>query len=337
MKRLISLLLIIAGILCALAGCNGNMNNQENGESTEEGGESTEEGGESSEGGNTVLDGKKIIFIGNSFTHYGNVVIRKGQTVQSQTARKFDRGYFYQICKKNGANVNVTNWCYGGHDLSSLFEVCKANRGCDGVIHKDDIVDRNYDYVVMQQGSLSKDIPDFLDKCDMVMNFFKEANPNVKFIFLVHEQAHTTEYVWLSEVKELEKKGVTIVDWGKLVYDLINGNVSVPNATQIYNKNSFIVCKSEKDGYHPNLLTGYITALMTYCAITGESAVGQDYSFCNNSGLDVNFDFDRFKSLYYTYNNPTTNFAEIFESPSDMEGIQRLIDKYIEDKPYLNY
>lgn len=285
----------------------------------------------------TSLDGKKIIFIGNSFTHYGNVVLRRDQSIQSQRKRSNDKGYFYQLCKKNGAEVNVTNWCYGGHDLSCLFEVCKANRGCDGVIHKDDIVDRNYDYVVMQQGSLSRNSTDLLDKCKMVMDFFKEANPNVKFVFLVHEQAHTTEYKWLPEVKKLEEAGVTVVDWGKLVYDLINGNVSVPNATQIYNKNSFIICKSKTDGGHPNILTGYITTLMTYCAITGESAVGQDYSFCNDSTITRHFDFSRFIEDYYTYDNATTNFPEIFESESDMKGIQQLIDKYLKEKTYLEY
>lgn len=283
------------------------------------------------------LDGKKIMFIGNSFTHYGNVVIKKDQTIQSQEERSNDQGYFYQICKKNGAEVSVTNWCYGGHDLSSLFEVCKANRGCDGVIHKDDIVDKNFDYVVMQQGSLANNSTDFLEKCELVMNFFREANPDVKFVFLVHEQAHTKGAVWIPQVKELEKKGVTIVDWGKLVYDLINGNVKVPNATQEYNKNSFIVCKSKEDGYHPNILTGYITALMTYCAITGESAVGQDYSFCNDSSIHPYFNFLRFRSTYYTYKKATTNFAEIFDSQSDMEGIQKLIDKYLAKKTYLKY
>ena len=314
MKKLLSLLLVILIIMATFTGCSAKTNKEP-----------------------VSLDGKKIMFIGNSFTHYGNVVIKKGQTVQSQEERSNDQGYFYQICKKNGAEVNVTNWCYGGHDLSSLFEVCKANRGCDGVIHKDDIVDKNFDYVVMQQGSLANNSTDFLEKCELVMNFFKEANPDVKFVFLVHEQAHTRGAVWIPQVKELEKKGVTIVDWGKLVYDLINGNEKVPNATQEYNKNSFIVSKSKEDGYHPNVLTGYITALMTYCAITGESAVGQDYSFCNDSSIHPYFNFLRFRSTYYTYKNATTNFAEIFDSQSDMKGIQKLIDKYLAKKAYLKY
>ena len=31
-----------------------------------------------------------------------------------------------------------------------------------------------------------------------------------------------------------------------------------------------------------------------------------------------------------------TNYPEIFNSPDDMLGIQKLIDKYIEEKPYMN-
>ena len=45
-----------------------------------------------------------------------------------------------------------------------------------------------------------------------------------------------------------------------------------------------------------NMLTGYITTLMVYCAVTGESAVGQDYSFCNDRALNSAFDFSRHPS-----------------------------------------
>ena len=231
----------------------------------------------------------------------------------------------------------MTNWTFGGHDFSSLFETCTADRGCDGEDHKSYLVDRNYDYVIMQQGSGSANIPDFVEKIETVMNLFKEANPDTKFVFLVQHLAHDGNYRWLSKLKELENNGVTIVDWGAVVYDIINGKVKVPGATQTYNKNSFIVCKSAKDGYHPNMLTGYITTLMTYCAITGDSPVGQDYSFCNNSAINAEFSFSKFISKYYTYNNPTTNFNAVFASEKDMKGIQTLAEKYLNEKASRNY
>ena len=74
---------------------------------------------------------------------------------------------------------------------------------------------------------------------------------------------------------------------------------------------------------------------MLYCALTGESAVGQDYSFCSNGNLNDRFDFNAYIKSYYL--KDTTNFPEIFNTPSDMLGIQEIIDEYLETKPYRNY
>jgi hypothetical protein len=100
-------------------------------------------------------------------------------------------------------------------------------------------------------------------------------------------------------------------------------------------KNSFVISKSAKDGYHPNQLTGYITALMTYCAITGESAVGQPYDFWNDTSLDGRFSSDLFISTYYTHGS--TNYPDIFASGADMRGLQELIDRYLAQKDYREY
>ena len=169
------------------------------------------------------------------------------------------------------------------------------------------------------------------------MDIFKEANPDVKFVLLVARRIHEKNLRWLSGLKTLEGQGVIIVDWGKIVDDVIKGKTQVPGAALSYNQNSFIVCKSASDGYHPNMLTGYITSLMTYCAITGEKAEGQDYSFCGNTKVNSNFRFSSFISSYYTYKGATTNFVQIFESENDMRGIQQLIDRYLEEKAYMNY
>ena len=284
-----------------------------------------------------VLDGKKIIFIGNSHTYYGKTVLEKTQSVLTQDARSNDKGYFYQICKNNGAEVAVTNWTFGNHGFSDLFENCSADRGCNGVDHLSYLTDRAFDYVVMQYGTSDVSVAYFLEKCSMVMDIFKAANPDVKFIFLVSRRAHEKDLTWLAGLKELAAQGVTIVDWGGLVDDLITGEVKVPNTTLTYNQNSFIVSKSASDGYHPNMLTGYITSLMTYCAITGENAEGQGYSFCGDMKVNRDFRFSSFISSYYTYNGATTNFHEIFESENDMKGIQQLVDTYLAEKEYMNY
>lgn len=333
MKKIIALTLTLLIALQCFVGCS---TVEEPPRSEETDGDAQEGGGESEEKVN-ALDGKKVIFIGNSHTYYGKTVIEKKQSVLTQPARSNDTGYFYQICKNNCAQVSVTNWTFGNHTFTDLFENCTADRGCNGVDHLSYLTDLKFDYVIMQQGTSDMSAEDFVDKCNMVMDIFKEANPDVKFVLLVARRVHEKNLKWLSGLKTLDGQEVIIVDWGKVIDDVIKGNTQVPGATLSYNQNSFIISKNASDGYHPNMLTGYITSLMTYCAITGESAEGQDYSFCGNTNVNSHFSFESFISSYYTYNGATTNFDQILRSENDMRGIQQLIDRYLEEKGYMNY
>jgi hypothetical protein len=130
------------------------------------------------------LDGKKFIFIGNSYTYYGKCVLSQPVTNYSQSERSNDQGYFYQIAKENGADVEVTNWTYGNHCLEDTFGgSCEANRGCDGHDHTKDLTDRYFDYVMFQESSLR--IDNFVQSVDTVMAHFRAVNPNVKFFCLV--------------------------------------------------------------------------------------------------------------------------------------------------------
>ena len=272
-----------------------------------------------------MLDGKKIIFIGDSFVYYGQVVL------DGSASRYNDKGYFYQLCKSMGAEVSVTNWTYGGKGISYIYENYMGN-----------LADRNYDYVVISGGRNSTiKAEDYFTTLQAYMDMFTAVNPDVKFLYLVSSGAHNISVAesfpveLLNSLKEFEKMGITIVDWGKLVSDIIRRNVVVPNAEKTYNKNSFVVHRSSKDGYHPNQLTGYITALMTYCAITGESAVGKSYDFWNDRSLNRNFSANTYIKNYYT--NSTTNYPEVFGSAADMQGLQTLIDQYLEEKAYREY
>lgn len=293
--------------------------------------------------GKEGLDGKKIIFIGNSYTYYGKCVLEKGQTVYSQEQRDNDQGYFYQICKANGIDVDVTNFTFGAHNLQDFYSgSCAADRGHDGLDHFSYIEDFNYDYVVLQTGSVQLNYPDILRECQPIMRRFQAANPNVKIIFLVPHIDYllTTEqfkdtYTWRSDIKKLADAGILVVDWGSLVCDIMNGDTQVPGATQEYDISSFIISQSATDGYHENMLTGYITALMTYCAITGESAQGQPWSFQEHSEFD-DAAIAAYRAKYYDY-DPETNFDAILDSDADMAGIQQLIDQYLAAKTYENY
>ena len=294
------------------------------------------------------LNGKKIIFIGNSYTYYGQTVIRD-TTSLTQAKRKNNKGYFYQLCKANGAEVEVTNWTFDGHKIEYLFSgSCGAtNKDCVGEDHASYLTDRYFDYVVLQPGKDDILDDESLTEVERVMNLFKAENPSVKFVLMVPYHCYGTigstlalTKNYLNRLKTHAGQGAIVSDWGGLVMDILNKKVQVPNSTIEYSKNTFVVSKSAKDGYHPNLLSGYITTLMTYCAITGDKAQGKTYDFCNDSSLSpiansYLFSFENYISTYYKVG--TTNFDKVFASKTDMQGIQGLIDKHLAAKAYMNY
>ncbi len=286
------------------------------------------------------LDGKKFIFIGNSYTYYGKCVLSKSNTVLSQRERSNDKGYFYQIAKENGADIEVTNWTFGNHCLEDTFGGnCEANRECDGHDHTKDLTDRYFDYVMFQESS--KRIDGFMDSVDTIMKLFREKNPNVKFFCLVPLRLYELDTAECKQVlknlKVLEEKGVTIVDWGKIVYDVYSNNVEVPGSDWTYNRNSFVISQSSSDGHHQNMLVGYMTALMTWSAVTGDTAVGQEYRFTGDPSVNAAFDFDAYRKSYYSYGDVSTNFDLALQSKNEVMGFQKLIDKYLAEKGYRNY
>ena len=286
------------------------------------------------------LDGKRFIFIGNSYTYYGRCVLPKPVSNFSQVERNNDKGYFYQIAKANGADVKVTNWTYGSHSLEDTFGGnCTRKTTCAGRDHAADLANRYYDYVMIQERSSG--FGDFLGSVDTIMAFFREANPNVKFFLLVpirpYEVNKTDCKEFLANLKKVEEKGVTVVNWGKICYDVYKGTTAVPEGQLEYDRNSFIISQSEADGYHQNLLAGYITALMTWCAITGDSAVGQEYLFTGDPTVNKAFNFTTYKSTYYKYGKVVSNFDKALQSETEVLGFQKLIDQYLAAKEHLTY
>ena len=275
--------------------------------------------------GMEALNGKKVIFIGNSHTYYSRCVINQQQNTVIQT-RMGDKGIFYQLCKNNGIEVEVTNYTFGSHQLSDLYSGSCAAGKHDGHDHMADITDFNYDYVILQQGTKAPD-NDLVGDVEKMAAPFKEANPNVKVIFLVHQLVYTRDYKWLDKVALLRDAGVTVVDWGGMLHGIVKGTETVPGTKQTFSQNSFVISQSDSDGYHPNLLAGYITALMTYCAITGEQAEGQPWQF-KNSDILSEAAIKNYRDSYYTY-DPDTNFDAVMMSEAEMLGFQKLIDRYM--------
>lgn len=284
------------------------------------------------------LDGKRVIFIGNSYVYYGRSVMSVSSSVMTQEARENDKGFFYQLCKENGYEVNVTNWTFGGHGLADFFGApcAHSSSACRGTRHEDELKNRYYDYVFVSPGGGERSAQTIADDFDYIIKFFTDANPNVKIVCIGNLGCHgySSFGTDLPDIYNyyptLAEKGVIMADWGGLVYRIMHGIWSVPGGIQTYGKNSFIV----KDGFHPNMLAGYITTLMAYCAVTGESAVGQTYDFCNDRGINAKFNFNVYVRDYYT-TEITTNFPDIFSSENDMRGIQTLVDKYLAENTYL--
>ncbi len=304
-----------------------------------------------------VLDGKKVLFIGNSYTYYGNMVQTYTWDIKNEEMLhhrfKYELGGFYRLCQQNGANVSVTNWTYGSHTLQDLFGGgCFDKNRHPGYDHLADLrkyTDMNFDYVVIQAptGGAITNIEDYKCLLGYVCNIFREVNPDVEIIYSVPTLLYTQPDVRGTEILEakdaiISEFNLTEANWGKLIADILSGEATVENSTQEYTNNTFLVSKSADDGFHPNLLTGYIGTQMIYSLITGEKAVGQDYSSYTDASFGGGFDVEKFVKTYYTYDNISpaesetkltgddlTNFPEIFASKTEMEGIQKLIDEYI--------
>ena len=276
-----------------------------------------------------ALDGKKIIFIGNSYTFYGRVVHNQGYTTLSQKERTDNRGLFYYLCKEKGIDVEVTNWTFGGHDLTdSMGNNCTMNQDCAGKDHLSYLTEPYFDYVCIQPFFEAEYAGDLITHLTPTLEFFRQANPDVKFLLLVPHATYFRNFVWKDELQAAVDAGITVVNWGGLFDDLINKRITVPGGTQQYFFATFVISKDEDDGHHQNLLGGYITAMMTYCAITGESAVGQPYGFADDTSLHPSFNMDQFKKDCYIL-EPFTNFVDIYRSETEMLGLQTLADRYI--------
>lgn len=270
---------------------------------------------------------KKAIFIGNSFIYYGGCVYT-GKTWRldeqkfiDYEKRRDDRAYFYQICKQYGIDISVTDATHGGRVLADFTPAGDGaeypTAGIDLLAGYD--LDSYTDVFISEAG---RNNPDFVRDIEAVMNRFN--NPETKFYYLIHNYtASQKHYEIYNALPYLREKGVRIIPWGDLVYDLWVGDAEILNAECKYNKNSFIVKQSERDGFHENPLCGFITAQMCFTAMTGISAKDTDPSFC----AEV-IDFEKYISDHYGFEGSTTNFPEILAS-RDMIRIKSLCDEYL--------
>ena len=83
------------------------------------------------------LSGKRVLFIGDSFLFTGRAVLQNKEVTEE--GRRYDTGYFYQLCKAKGfSDVEVVNWTYGGAGLQTIM---------DSYVPL--FRDRDFDYVIL--------------------------------------------------------------------------------------------------------------------------------------------------------------------------------------------
>lgn len=324
MKKWITYLLLLAMVV-SLWACKAETPSQTN--------EPTETSAAAQPG---PLDGKKFLFIGNSHTYVGNVVTQVYNTYPQQEKRSNNQGFFYQVCLRQGSNVEVTNWTFSSHGLASIFgHPCGVKGDCLGLNHEEYLKDRYFDYVVIQPGVGERSEETIAEDIAYIVDFFKKENPNVQFALLGNASVYGNNsngktYPGITGYyKTLSEQGFIMADWGKLANDLIRGLVVPEGSTIPYAKSSFVI----KDGFHPNYLSGYLASTMLYCAITGQSAQEIPGDLFTESAMAIMLDNHLAKN--YDNSDYDTNCKIILTTEEEVMRLHTLIDRYLAEKHYL--
>lgn len=272
--------------------------------------------------GKVSLKGKKFIVIANSMVYYGGFV-------QKGNAGSADQGMFYKLLKAKGMEGTVIDCTQGNHYLSDFISSCGT---CSShVNHLAGIDFGSIDYVILSQAG--SNVNTFLSDCRALYGKFAAQNPNVRKVYINHVYSVFKNHGnVLGNLKTLhEQDDVTIVNCGQLAYDIYTGKVSVPGGSLTYPDRYTFVNHTSSDYYHPNPLMGYIMTQMTYCALTGDTAVFPDYASlvkgCSFGSGSVSY------GNYYTkyYTTPAAlPFTTVLDNAAEMQGIQQLIPSYID-------
>ena len=260
------------------------------------------------------LDGVRVLFVGNSFTYYGRCTVNRNRIVDN------DSGYFYQAARAMGDEVKVSSFTFNGSILRTdstsrtslydlMLETFPNHYGKGGEM--DEFYDQ--DVVILQQQNV-----DMANTQSVIRLFMELFSPETQFcVFIHHSNVQRDQRNVLGAAETLRDEGSVIyLPVGHLVYDVWTGRTAVPGATLKYNQDSFCV-NQDDDRHHPNYLTGYLTALTVYYALTGQSV--QD---CSHAFVD--------RSLEYYKNGATSNYPAILSSDADMRGLKQLVEEYVD-------
>lgn len=262
------------------------------------------------------FDKKKIAFIGNSFTFFG-------KCVNVNTFDGIDDGYFYKLACSFYDDVTVTNFTWGGASFlhkgegyaeralyTKIKELHPAYYNNPQGLPLDEFYCQ--DAVVLQQSGDS--IEQTYEDAKLIMNLFP---PHTRFGFYIttYDAFHNFEPSF-EAAKKIKADGGVYIPLGHLIDDIIHGDAG-DSLNLEYDKNSFVVCR-QHDRFHPNTLTGYLTALCVYYAFCGKHLENIDYSYVDPMPKDE----------FYSLGD--SNHAKILADKNEMYRLSLLAREYCE-------
>lgn len=278
-------------------------------------------------GGGSVaatFDGKKVAFVGNSMIYYCGVVVYGGQ-------KSTDTGLFYQLCKQHGWNTTVYDFTWGGKQIYQRLGLDPSDPSLKTFGVEDKAITSTVDYVFFCDATLADNEKYYNSYVELAKVFNK---PGVKYYYLVAYYNCNSDPGSIAKVEQIINKfrvqgyDVELVRWGQLAQDLVQGTYKLQGSNYKYSKTTFQVTQNTGNR-HPNPLSGYMCVQTAFTQVTGLSAVGQDYSFCENAlyGSDgKKKGYDGFYSNYYVDNS--SNFRDIMKDSAEMRRLQAAIDIY---------
>lgn len=271
------------------------------------------------------LEGKKLVVIGNSMVYYGGLV-------QNGSQGGSDNGMMKQLMKAKGVNATVVDCTFGGHHLRDFTAAgCKCDdKSCFGTDHLKSLNFGSFDYVIISEAG--NNYSSFYSDAVALYKRFLDVNPKAKLVYINHiYSVYKKHDNVLGNLKKLhDSLGVTIVNVGQLGYDIYTNAVKVPGGVLTYSDRYTFCNHTSSDTYHPNPLMGYMMTQMLYCALTGTTASGTEYSnlIKNSYFASGNVKYEDYYNKYYT-TAAALPFMKVIDNAAEMAGIQQLIPTYV--------
>lgn len=293
MRRIFSLLLAFAVLLCPLASCSTHIDENVDESApitdpTEQGQSETVKKPVNTNASNkkpkpntdNTEDGVlKILSIGNSFSD---------DTMQ----------YVYRIAKSAGVEeVKLGNLYIGGCTLDMHASNARGNKAAydyrtviDGNMHNtpsyrmgDAIASENWDFISLQQASGSSGIKDTYSELGYMIDYVHSLAPNAELVWNMtwayqQDSTHGEFHKYESSQMKMYESIVSAVR-EKVYYNYPEIKHIVPNGTAIQNaRTSYVGDTLTRDGFHLSLELGrYVAGLTFFHKLTGISIENIDY------------------------------------------------------------